>query len=169
MIVPVHACTLQEEKSLNVRNQECSSLTFGTGKDVGHAATKLIGQNHTSITEKIQTHSCCCRHWTVTSHSALTIYCLSVTAFRRAFAECVGGFIHVRNGSRAYFILIIKTKTVALSLVCSQICPALCLHSVFSGTAPLMDSETGQLWDVDKLFESTCCVSLEMYIPALHK
>lgn len=169
LIVPVHACTLQEEKSLNVRNQECSSLTFGTGKDVGHAATKLIGQNHTSITEKMQTHSCCWCHWTVTSHSALTIYCLSVTAFRRAFAECVGGFIHVRNGSRAYFILIIKTKTVALSLVCSQICPALCLHSVFSGTAPLMDSETGQLWDVDKLFESTCCVSLEMYIPALHK
>lgn len=119
--------------------------------------------------QKIQTHSCCWCHWTVTSHSALTIYCLSVTAFRRAFAECVGGFIHVRNGSRAYFILIIKTKTVALSLVCSQICPALCLHSVFSGTAPLMESETGQLWDVDKLFESTCCVSLEMYIPALHK
>lgn len=51
LIVPVPACTLQEETSLNVRNQECSSLTFVTGKDVGHAATKLIGQNHTSITE----------------------------------------------------------------------------------------------------------------------
>lgn len=37
LIVPVPACTLQEETSLNVRNQECSSLTFGTGKDVGHA------------------------------------------------------------------------------------------------------------------------------------
>lgn len=42
----MHACTLQEEKSLNVRNQECSSLTFGTGKDVGHADWSESYINH---------------------------------------------------------------------------------------------------------------------------
>lgn len=117
--------------SLNVRNQECSrwrdfQFNLVSGKDVGHGATKLIGQNYT---KKIQTHSCCC-HWTVTSFS--TDYLLS---FSYSFTSC-WRLRSCKKCFRAYFILIIKTKTVALSLVCSQICPALCLHSVFSGTSP---------------------------------
>lgn len=151
--------------SLNVRNQECSrwrdfQFNLVSGKDVGHGATKLIGQNYT---KKIQTHSCCC-HWTVTSHSALTIYCLSVTALHR-----VGGFIHVRNVLELILFWLLKQRL----LLCLWYAAKSVLHfacTLFSAVRRLMESsETGQLWDVDKLFESTCCVSLEMYIPALHK